>query len=141
MKTGKIPIWISTALLSLLLCGCETPDANFYPLTADRATRFGEPRAADKVQLYITKKPAYKYRELGMITFDTPSSFADEPKIYEIMRKKAGEIGADGLIIMTSQSTVEQLPQITLDYYGNPTDGNITRSYIKYRGMAIERTK
>ena len=74
-----------------------------------------------------------------MITYETPSSFSDEPRVYQIMRVKAGEIGADGLIIMDSQSSSESFPRIALDYYGNPMLTDTTHSYIKYRGMAIRR--
>ncbi len=139
MKLKSIVIEVQAALYLALLCGCGTPEANFYPLKSDSPERFGEHIPADKVELFITKKPPYKYVELGMVTFETPSSFADEPRIYRVMREKAGEIGADGLIIMTSQSSAEDFPRITLDYYGYPIETNTIRSYIKYRGMAIKK--
>lgn len=129
---------IAAALAALALASCGTPSANFYPLGTGTAQNLA-PIPSDKVQLFITKRPDFKYAELGMITYETPSSFSDEPRVYQIMRVKAGEIGADGLIIMDSQSSSESFPRIALDYYGNPMLTDTTHSYIKYRGMAIRR--
>lgn len=129
---------IAAALATLALASCGTPSANFYPL-GNGATQNLAPLPADKVQLFITKRPDFKYAELGMITYETPASYSDEPRVYQIMKMKAGEIGADGLIIMDSQSASESFPRISLDYYGNPMLTDTTHSYIKYRGMAIRR--
>ncbi len=124
--------------LALQLGGCGSAGARFYPLGGSDV-KYTAPVPADKVELFITKKPDYKYTELGILTFDTAASFADEPRAYQKLREKAGEIGADGVIVMDSQSFTENYPRFELDYYGNPTEINRVRSYVKYRGVAIRR--
>ena len=129
---------VTLLALALLLGGCGSAGAKFYPLGGTE-TQYAAPVPADKVELFITKKPDYKYTELGILTFDTAASFSDEPRAYQKLREKAGEIGADGLIIMDSQSFTENYPRFELDYYGNPMEINRVRSYIKYRAVAIRK--
>lgn len=138
MNPAKIVKLAVLLTLALQLGGCGSAGARFYPL-GGADTQYTAPVPADKVELFITKKPDYKYTELGIITFDTAASFADEPRAYQKLREKAGEIGADGLIIMDSQSFTENYPRFELDYYGNPMEINRVRSYVKYRGVAIRR--
>ena len=125
--------------MCLSMLGCQGIEPQFYPLgTSWQAVK---QRPTNDVEIFITKKPTWQYKELGMITYSTPASFSDEPRIYQLLRAKAGEIGADGIIIMDSQTSIEQTPHITLDFYGNPVESERSRTYIKYRGMAIVKVK
>ena len=125
--------------MCLSMLGCQGIEPQFYPLGT--SWQAGKQRPTNDVEIFITKKPTWQYKELGMITYSTPASFSDEPRIYQLLRAKAGEIGADGLIIMDSQTNVEQTPRLTLDFYGNPVESERSRTYIKYRGMAISKVK
>ncbi len=123
------------SLACLALCACESTGARYYPLSDNVVVRASRP--VSEVEMFITKKPDYKYEEMGMITYEIPSSYSDEPTVYNILRQKAAEIGADAIIIMNSQSTIDTLSKITFDYYGNPIETDSPRAYIKYRAMAI----
>ena len=136
MRTILISI---ASTICMIMLGCGSIEPQFYPLGT--TWQAGTPRSADNVEIFITKKPTWQYKELGMITYSTPASFSDEPRIYQLLRAKAGEIGADGIIIMDSQTNVEQSPRITLDFYGNPMETETSRTYIKYRAMAISKIK
>ena len=65
---------------------------------------------------------------------------SDEPAAYDILRHKAAEMGADGIIIMNSQMSLEQRPgAIVIDYSYVPIQTDTTVTRIKYRAMAIKR--
>ncbi len=123
------------SLASIILSACSGVSAQYYPLSNAISTRAA--RHSSEVEVFITKKPEYKYDEMGMITYETPSSYSNEPKVYNVMREKAAEIGADAIIIMDSQSSIENMNRIVMDYYGNPIESSSPRAYIKYRAMAI----
>ena len=127
------------AFAAIFLCSCAGPEAEFYPLQKGGENTFGAPKNESDVSIYITKKPDYPYRELGMITLEASPSQADEPMIYGKLRAKAASIGADGIIKMNSQSSVEQMPTLSYDAWGAIVESNITRSVIKYRAMAIQK--
>ena len=58
----------------------------------------------------------------------------------EKLREKAAEVGADGIIIMNSQTSFEQRPgAIILDWSYVPVQTESSVSLIKYRAMAIKR--
>lgn len=139
MKILQSVLKIFATLACIAMFGCGGIEPQFYPL--DNTVKTDAPRSANQVELFITKKPTWQYKELGMVTYSTPASFSNEPQIYQMLRQKAGEIGADGLIIMDSQTNVEQMLRLTLDFYGNPVESERSRTYIKYRGMAIVKVK
>ncbi len=123
------------SLACVALCACESVGARYYPLSNNIVAK--SPRPVSEIEMFITKKPDYKYEEMGMITYEIPSSYSDELAVYNILRQKAAEIGADAIIIMNSQSTIDTLSKITFDYYGNPIETESPRAYTKYRAMAI----
>jgi hypothetical protein len=139
MKFLRTTLLIIASAMCLSMLGCQGIEPQFYPLGT--SWQAGKQRPTNDVEIFITKKPTWQYKELGMITYSTQASFSDEPRIYQLLRAKAGEIGADGIIIMDSQTSIEQTPRITLDFYGNPTETESSRSYIKYRAMAISKIK
>ena len=139
MKFLRTTLLIIASAMCLSMLGCQGIEPQFYPLGT--SWQAGKQRPTNDVEIFITKKPTWQYKELGMITYSTPASFSDEPRIYQLLRAKAGEIGADGIIIMDSQTNVEQSPRITLDFYGNPMETETSRTYIKYRAMAISKIK
>ncbi len=135
-----IPTTIRASIL-LILCtllfACEGVSPRYYPLSGNETQL--SPRPESEVEIFITKKPDYKYKELGMITYEIPSSFSDEPLIYKEMQKKAAQIGADAIIIMDPQSTIVNTSKLMLDYYGYPIETDNPRGFIKYRAMAISK--
>lgn len=139
MKFSHTVLITIVSAICTMLAGCTGIEPQFYPL--GESWQAGNSRPINEVEVFITKKPTWQYKELGMITYSTPASFSDEPMIYQLLRAKAGEIGADAIIIMDSQTNVEQSPRITLDFYGNPMETESSRTYIKYRAMAISKIK
>lgn len=119
------------------LCACSEIEPEFLPMHG--VGSFGAPKSPAEVRLFVTKKPEFKYEELGLVTLDTAFDSPTETEVYERLRRKAAEIGADGIIILNSQSSVHQAPDITYDFYGNPIMTNYTYSVIKYRAMAIRK--
>ena len=121
---------------ALLVCGCAS-EAQFYPMNPGYV---GEPVPVDDVQIFITQKPSYKYKELGMVTYNTGGSYPqNEIDIYQKLREKAAQIGASGVIIMNSQSAVQSFPTYSFDMYGNLVENSNIYSNTLYRGMAIKR--
>ena len=124
------------ACLFLSACGGEV--AEYYPLSG--AAQVGSPKNPDDVAVFITKKPDYPYEELGLVVYDIPSGYSDEPAVYRILREKAAQVGADAIIIMDNQTTFER--RAGAPYWDGftmsmPNDIVITR--VKYRAMAIKR--
>ncbi len=124
------------ACLFLSACGGEV--AEYYPLSG--SAQVGSPKNPDDVAVFITKKPDYPYEELGLVVYDIPSGYSDEPAVYRILREKAAQVGADAIIIMDNQTTFER--RAGAPYWDGfamsmPNDIVITR--VKYRAMAIKR--
>lgn len=124
------------ACLFLSACGGEV--AEYYPLSG--AAQVGSPKNPDDVAVFITKKPDYPYEELGLVVYDIPSGYSDEPAVYRILREKAAQVGADAIIIMDNQTSFER--RAGAPYWDGfamsmPNDVVITR--VKYRAMAIKR--
>ena len=122
----------------LFLSACGGEVAEYYPLSG--AAQVGSPKNPDDVAVFITKKPDYPYEELGLVVYDIPSGYSDEPAVYRILREKAAQVGADAIIIMDNQTTFER--RAGAPYWDGfamsmPTDIVITR--VKYRAMAIKR--
>ena len=137
---SKLACAFCAALLAAGLSSCGGGGAEFYPLKAGGQTVFGAAKSPSEVAVFITKKPDFPYDELGMVVYETSPNFADEPAVYEKLREKAAEIGADGIIIMNSQTSFEQRPgAIILDWSYMPVQTENSVSRIKYRAMAIRR--
>jgi len=124
-------------VVAVILSGCAS-EAKFYPLNA--SPEIGAPIPTEQVELFITQKPSYPYRELGLITYTTNGSYPqNEINIFNIMRQKAASIGADGLIILNAQSSVQSYPSFSTDLYGNLIETSNVYSDTVYRGMAIDK--
>lgn len=84
------------AVLALVGCGAST---KFAPLNPSPRPLSEKP--AELVQVYTTALPSQTYVELGVIQGSQSSdlSDADMPEILAAMRKRAGKIGCDGLIL------------------------------------------
>ena len=87
----------------LLLGGCESANASFFPLDSAQVRSYGAPKNPQDVEIFITNKPTYKYREVGILTYETFSSYNDESAVYRILRERAAKLGLDGIIIMNAQ--------------------------------------
>ncbi len=125
------------ALCLLSLGGCLSPEASFSPLAAN--FKYGAPTNPADIEVYITKKPDYNYRELGIISYNTNPSQYDEAAVIQIMKKKAAQIGATGIIVMNAQSSFTQDPNVTYDFWGNVIMYDTTRTNLMHRAMAIRR--
>ncbi len=99
---AKAFIIISVLSLSFL-CGCESVNASFWPIDKSSNGVFGKAKSPSEVEIFITKHPSYKYKEVGIITYETFSAYNDEASIYQIMRERAAQAGVDGIIIMNAQ--------------------------------------
>ncbi len=96
------------------------------------------PISPQEVTLFLVQRPEKRYRELGVISIPTYQSVPDEEALFQHFRAKAAEVGADGVIIMD--------PQTTIDTWSSPTyitDWGViyqdtVRSRSIFRGMAIQ---
>ena len=96
-------------LYIVLVAGCASVQVT--PLNAP--TRTLTPRAAEDVQIYMTRAPDQPYDEVYMIRSDA----GDSTQALKAMRKKAGELGCDGIIITGAADRVVS----TADATGNST--------------------
>lgn len=128
------------------MCGCESVNASFWPLDKSSNGVFGTPKNPANVEVFITKKPAYNYKEVGIITFETFAAYNDEASVYQIMRERAAKAGVDAIIIMnaqefTSASTfLSPYPRGRGSRYSYYDRRGIPDMY-RYRAMAIVKTK
>lgn len=85
------------------LSGCESVNAGFWPIEKVTNGLYGAPKRPEEVDIFITKKPPYDYKEVAIITYETFSSYNDEADVYRIMRERAAQAGVDGIIILAPQ--------------------------------------
>lgn len=102
-KIRTLSIFVVAALLLAALVGCESVNASFWPLDKSSNGVYGAPKRPEEVDIFITKKPPYNYKEVGIITYETFSSYNDESSVYAIMRERAAKAGVDGIIILNPQ--------------------------------------
>lgn len=117
--------------------GCNAPEANFFPIDGHPEASYAQKDAKD-IALFITKKPDAPYTELGILTYSLPYAADDETKIYEILRRKAAQVGADAVIILAPQTSLSNTPNVYYDYWGTPTIVDNTLTNTTYRGVAIK---
>ncbi len=144
-KNLVLPVAIA-CVLAVGFAGCESANASFFPLDKSSNGIFGAPKNPNEVELFITQKPPYKYREVGIITFETFSQYNDEADVYRIMRERAAKAGVDGLIIMNAQEFMS-----TSQYLGVPPRGRGRGWWYydrygypdmyRYRAMAIMKVR
>ncbi len=138
MVRKTIPLLPALALLFSV--SCADSGAEFHPLDGRGNFVAGNTKDERDVAVYITKKPDFPYEELGIISFETLPSQSDEPSVYRKFRAKAASVGADGVIIMNSQNSVEQIPVFNYDIWGAIVENTVTRSVVRHRAMAIRKT-
>lgn len=136
-KTMKRIKTMFCLLVAAAFAGCNTPEANFYPIDGHAEISYAQKDAKD-VALFITKKPDAPYKELGILTYSLPYAVDDETKIYEILRRKAAQVGADAVIILAPQTSLSNTPNVYYDYWGTPTIVDNTLTNTTYRGVAIK---
>lgn len=95
------------ALLALSACA----NVQVTPLNAPPAAL--QPKSADQVEVFLTKKPASAYTEVYMIRSDA----GDSKQALRAMRKEAGALGCDAIIITGNADRVVAAP----DASGNAT--------------------
>ena len=87
---------LACAVVIVSLAGCVTTNAS----------RLGAPTASrpavlpQSVALYRTAEQVRgQYEEVALLNSAGDSAFTDEAKMFESMKKKAGELGANGIIL------------------------------------------
>jgi hypothetical protein len=88
--------WGALALLSLVLVACVRTNATL--LNPSPALR---PKVApDQVRIYRTADQVQgKYEEIALLHSTGESNLTNEQAMFESMRRKAGELGANGIIL------------------------------------------
>ncbi len=84
-------------LLCFIVVGCTTT-ARVSPY----GTETYQPKPALSVEVFRTNKPTRPYIEIGEVAVRVKRS--NEDKVVEMLREKAGELGADGLILIGEHS-------------------------------------
>ena len=94
--SSSIVRMIACAVIVVSLGGCVTTNASRLGApTASRAAVL--PQA---VALYRTAEQVQgRYEEIALLNSAGDSAFTDESKMFESMKKKAGELGANGIIL------------------------------------------
>lgn len=82
--------------LVLSLSACVTTNASrLGTATADRAVLLPQDVALYRVASQVPRQ----YEEIALLNSSGDSAFTDEARMFESMKKKAGEMGANGVIL------------------------------------------
>jgi hypothetical protein len=96
---------LAAMFVALLMVGCGGGGGvNFSPLNNHQPNLASYPES--EVKIFITKKPTSNYEELGILSVMTWEYQPDDFYYYNLMKRKASEIGANGVIILSSQNEV-----------------------------------
>ncbi len=127
------------AAFALLAFGCANP-VTFEGMGNVGGTT-GAPKNPADVEMFITQKPAYKYVEMGTLSYNAGSVGSETTGVYQKFREKAAEIGADAVIMTTSTNTFTTAGATTYDSWGNPITFETPVSQTIFRGVAIKRAQ
>lgn len=83
----------------LFFITCASPPVKYHPLSDVNYSR------TTKVDVYKTEKPTQEYTEMGRI--EVKGKEEKENELYELAIKKAKEIGADGIILISEKQDTE----------------------------------
>jgi hypothetical protein len=128
---SPIRLLLSAGMI-LLMTGCMTPYVGFSPTGNPINPAEFTPVAADEVVVYVTRQPTVKYDELGILTFNTQAQYPDERNVFLLFRRKAAEVGADGVIMLETRDEFPRGSSAFLRRYAIYESGSIT-----FRGLAI----
>ncbi len=131
----KIPA-IVPLIAAALLAGCASP-ISYTPLDNPGTSSSYPPVDPADVRIYLVKGPDRPYVEMGLLSLSSGYSPSDKAEIFERFRRKAAEIGADGIIMMPETSGTNLYPQVGYDYWGNPIVYNSARSVYNFTATAI----
>lgn len=92
------------AVIALVTSACGTT-THFTPTNPSPKNMV--PKAPEQVHVYTTGNPQVEYVEVGIIQSRQSSRMSthDMPEIIQEMRKEAGELGCDGVIINGAADT------------------------------------
>ncbi|MDQ3288829.1 MAG: hypothetical protein M3Q42_11340 [Pseudomonadota bacterium] len=89
---------VLTAALAVLVAGCVTTDA----ARLSTSTAYRPPVPPGYVSLYRTPGQVPRpYEEIALLSSSGDVDFTDQASMIESMRQKAGELGANGIILET----------------------------------------
>jgi hypothetical protein len=121
----------------LLLVSCSSA---FPPPALPPPTGVGTPRAADKVDLFLNKKPTKPYRTVGLFDSERPGiSLTNPGSILSDTLSVAGRSGCDGVLVNTSTLLfrgVTQQDEIGLLVQMGVGDGTV--AFFGYRVACIK---
>lgn len=123
---------VGLILLASLFAGCAGSPVTYYPLDNSPGDIRYAPLRPDQVKVYITQHPE-SYTELGMLTYGTNAWVPDETTVYDAFRRKAAEIGANGVLLLPPTEKYEYTPV----YYGLRRYDHTEMTRTTFRGVAI----
>jgi hypothetical protein len=96
--------WLAFIFLSLL-SGCGI---HFQSTALNPSPRAMKPKRAEDVQLFTSGRPSQPYHEVLLLQAEEESAYADheESEVLNAMRKRAGELGCDALMVLSSTGNV-----------------------------------
>ena len=67
-----------------------------------------KPKRAEDVHLFTSGRPSQSYHEVMLLQAEEESAYADyeESEVLALMRKRAGELGCDALMVLSSTGNV-----------------------------------
>ena len=116
-------LFVALVALILLTACAGVSKVRYSPLVGgDRAAH-----SIDQVEAFQTHQPSRHYQEIGVLTYraGTAEKYVD---VVRYMREYAARVGADGIIMMGSNSG----PSMAV--------GNVIGNLTDYRAMAIAYT-
>lgn len=117
-------IMVLGALLVSAPAAAKDPKIEFAQMQAYEPSIISE----EQVEMFITNKPDYKYQEVGFLTYRSWDYQPKEIEIYKLFKRRAAELGVDGIIIMPAS--------------GNSVSNNFTRrsySFTDFKAVAIKK--
>lgn len=138
--------WVALIFMASLFAGCGY-DVRYTPLNnplspADQRIESSladaRPTSPEQVTLFLTTRPEKAYRELGIIAIPTYSSAPPEGEILALFRQKAVEVGADGVILLPTETAIDSYSTPTYLYDWGVIYQETVRSRAIFKGMAIQ---
>ena len=110
------------SLAGVTLMGCahvSTP----APHAAEDVSVRREPVCAEAVMLYTSANEVRAaFQPLGVVTYTDQSRLDNEAALMNLVRRKAAQMGATGVILPSPQSDVEQLHRVFAMVAGSATE-------------------
>jgi hypothetical protein len=102
---GPVALLLLLLLLVLSLSGCGI---HFQSTALNPSPRVMKPKRPEDVHLFTSGRPSQPYHEVLLLQAEEESAYADyeESEVLTVMRKRAGELGCDALMVLSSTGNV-----------------------------------